>query len=663
MGESSGQSKQNMEVLDPGNTPISANSWKMLNNKNAIKTQKCIEIGWWHNGTSVRAAKGGKSRKIDVDKHISAADLVTTAKSLFFPTGESAKGLKATSCTFEMRDFCQQPIPDNKTVEEVHADIKPSGILRFHLWSAGPDITSSSSQRKSVRQMQKASTSVAKEDIDNSLLAPSKISASHVRKVIRIGATSPDHVVLFSETSDDLSNTLLDAHNSKETTSTAPNVADDLNVVAEETIYTGNSLLEAMQVSGIDVEQCNLFDGQLIASTPSNVPIHHNHDNAGANVSQDREPRAPTPVTDRPQPQSQTPPAEEPRSPTPPVHEHEPMMFQDDRKIQIILHRVNILNDMVTTFKNSDIMNVKISVTFVDEIGADADGVSRDAYAAFWDTFFMVCSEGQFEKVPVVYTEYGVDEWNAVGRILAKGLQDVGFFPLQLSETFLVALLFGEEAVEPSMLLSSFLAFITPPEKSVVEKALANNVSEHDREELMDLFCRMGCHNIPTSSDQMLPAVLKTAHQNLIQESHYPLEHVTATARLTLLMYMPDKEAVREMYIAKQPTTANVLKLIKSTPANGPEEKVLGFLKLYIKSLDAPTLLKFLRFVTGADVMCTNHIEICFNRTPPGAGRVPVAHTCGPSLDLSTTYAAYRELKADFTYILQDKNCLIMKLV
>ena len=63
------------------------------------------------------------------------------------------------------------------------------------------------------------------------------------------------------------------------------------------------------------------------------------------------EPRSPTPVTDRPQPQSQTPPAEEPRSPTPPPHEHEPMMFQDDSKIQIILHRVNILNDMVTTFK------------------------------------------------------------------------------------------------------------------------------------------------------------------------------------------------------------------------------------------------------------------------------------------------------------------------
>ena len=217
---------------------------------------------------------------------------------------------------------------------------------------------------------------------------------------------------------------------------------------------------------------------------------------------------------------------------------------------------------------------------------------------------------------------------------------------------------FGEKAVEPTTLLSSIFAFITPPEKSIVEKALANNVSEHDREELMDLFCRMGCHNIPTSFDQMLPAVLKTAHQNLIQESHYPLEHITATARLTLLLYMPDIKAVREMYIAKQPTTANVLKLIKSTPTNGPEEKVLGFLKLYIKSLDAPTLLKFLRFVTGADVMCANHIEICFNRTPPGAGRVPVAHTCGPSLD-----SAYRELKADFTHILQVKNCLIMKLV
>ena len=110
-------------------------------------------------------------------------------------------------------------------------------------------------------------------------------------------------------------------------------------------------------------------------------------------------------------------------------------------------------------------MDTHIGVKFVDEKGSDADGVSRDAYTAFWVDFFEICAGVHNQKVPVVYTGYEVEEWNAVGRILTKMLKDLGLFPLQMSESFTVALLFGEEAVTPNMLLCFLLSFVTPPEK------------------------------------------------------------------------------------------------------------------------------------------------------------------------------------------------------
>ena len=114
---------------------------------------------------------------------------------------------------------------------------------------------------------------------------------------------------------------------------------------------------------------------------------------------------------------------------------------------------------------------------------------------------------------------------------------------------------------------------------------------------------------------------------------------------------MKSVKAVKSMYSIKRPTSKNVIRLINAIPINRAEEKVLGYLKLFIKSPDegSETLA---RFLTGANIICVDHIDVTFNKTPPGAGRIPVAHTCGHCLDLSTTYAAYCQLKSVFSHIL-----------
>ncbi len=153
-------------------------------------------------------------------------------------------------------------------------------------------------------------------------------------------------------------------------------------------------------------------------------------------------------LLDEPQPTHSSLPSpspHSPRSPTPPV---------EDSTV-ITLHRSNIQQDMIAVFMDPAIVDVSIKVRFVDELGADNQGLSREAYSAFWKEFFLTCTCGEDERVPALFLDYGKDEWEAVGKILLKGYLDTGVYPLQLSFTFSVALINGESAVSSDILIKS----------------------------------------------------------------------------------------------------------------------------------------------------------------------------------------------------------------
>lgn len=60
-------------------------------------------------------------------------------------------------------------------------------------------------------------------------------------------------------------------------------------------------------------------------------------------------------------------------------------------------------------------------------------------------------------------------------------------------------------------------------------------------------------------------------------------------------------------------------------------------------------------FVTGSDVISVDKIGIMFT-VVDGLARRPVAHTCGPVLELPVTYGSYPELRTEFDSILIDKT-------
>ena len=74
-----------------------------------------------------------------------------------------------------------------------------------------------------------------------------------------------------------------------------------------------------------------------------------------------------------------------------------------------------------------------------------------------------------------------------------------------------------------------------------------------------------------------------------------------------------------------------------------------------MRGLDNAKLIQFLRFTTASDVLITNKIEVSFTRLE-GASSRPIAHTCGPLLELPSTYSNFVELRQEFNNILEKSN-------
>ena len=93
-------------------------------------------------------------------------------------------------------------------------------------------------------------------------------------------------------------------------------------------------------------------------------------------------------------------------------------------------------------------------------------------------------------------------------------------------------------------------------------------------------------------------------------------------------------------------------------------KKVLNKIK-YIPTTDAErdalskqnqqNRLRFLHFTTALDILTENELEVTFTQYQ-GLACWPVAHTCGPTLEIPATYSNYVEFREDFMNVLGKDN-------
>ena len=143
-----------------------------------------------------------------------------------------------------------------------------------------------------------------------------------------------------------------------------------------------------------------------------------------------------------------------------------------------------------------------------------------------------------------------------------------------------------------------------------------------------------------TYNNNVREIFVKLAHKEIIQKPNYITERWNA-----VLQPLKDvlTNGIDEIYLKLEPTTRKVLQLLKDEPTSSDERAVLGYLKRFIWGLEVTQLKRFLVFTTGSDLMVCDRLDINFVKVD-GLGRRPIARTCGPCLELPTTWTSRRIL-------------------
>lgn len=325
----------------------------------------------------------------------------------------------------------------------------------------------------------------------------------------------------------------------------------------------------------------------------------------------------------------------------------------------INVHRANIRNDMLDIFSDPSILDerVVLDVRFINSNGEEevgrGSGLERDLFSSFWKDIYVSLMSGENERVPGIRHDYQRPQWETIGRILLKGYVSCNYFPLNLSKTFFIYCLFGEQEISNEMLMCSFQNYISESEKDLIERALGGQVDLSESDEFVEFLADFDCKKV-VKSNNLNQVLTELAHKEIIQKPQYVVncwENVIPH----FVEYFPNRDAIELLYDRLVPTVSRVIACLQAEERNEAERDAMKHLKRFVRGLDKVKLGKFLQFVTGSNVMITNMIYIVFTRLE-GLERRPIAHTCTYTLELPTTYQCYPEFREEFNSILEANS-------
>ncbi|XP_033831305.1 uncharacterized protein LOC129456644 [Periophthalmus magnuspinnatus] len=331
----------------------------------------------------------------------------------------------------------------------------------------------------------------------------------------------------------------------------------------------------------------------------------------------------------------------------------------ENNKTIIVVHRGQILQELIQVFSNDEMMNkknVRFKVILPDgnlEKALDDGGVVRDVLSEFWQDFYEQCTMGSDFKVPYLRHDFGKEEWESVGRIIAFGWKQEKQLPIKLAPVILEQAILGD--VE-SDLLDSFLKYVSHSER-VMFQTCFSDFESIDENELLEVLDLHNCRRHPTSNN-IEQIIRELAHKKLIQEPAFVIEQWS-----TVLVEMKSElKGIAAAYDALQPTSRKIMQsLTYPTNQNASEKQMVKYVNTYLRECDMPHLSRFLRFCTGSDVFTGKDITVSFTMIN-GLQRRPVAHTCGCYLELPVTYESYPDFRHEMNKILES-NIWVMDIV
>lgn len=325
------------------------------------------------------------------------------------------------------------------------------------------------------------------------------------------------------------------------------------------------------------------------------------------------------------------------------------------------VRRSFLQKDMIAHFKDDACMSVQLTFTIINDTGKDemgaGVGVTREVFTLFWKHFANAMTIGERERVPFVRHDHFINEWEAVARILVRGYEMISYFPTFLSKAFMSYCLFGRE-VPDSIIVESFMKYLSSSEEELVREYMTRDSfpdNIEDQEEFLDFLERFKCRTV-VKKENINNIITEIGQQELMQKPH--LMVATWQPILQKLKNYPHFQtlsALNVFYDNAKPTTKRILRLLDANPSSDAERDAFRFLQQYVRGLDGNKVLQFLRFVTATDILISGKIQVTFIKSE-GAARRPIAHTCGPVLEIPSTYSNYCEFREEFNNILDQDS-------
>ncbi|KAJ8307616.1 hypothetical protein KUTeg_014832 [Tegillarca granosa] len=594
-------------------------SKKLKGNKNAEKKKRKVELSCYHHDShsyhQVRINKGGGPKSFEKGKNERMSKVFELGKELYFPKGENKIRGRVSQFKLKLTDTYFQDIDLEATIESYYNRLKMRQ-LKFHFCSTDVLEAADTSFDSDVTELPV-------------ILPPRQYREKSDTAVNRTPSTS-----------------CIASSDSKSTTDKSD--ATDLTVIISPKQYFGKSdidmnespstsdnntakveTVEYISISPSDINAPTVWSA-TVPDFPSNFDIQ--------DFSLDEDIEFGRVRTDSNTTLDSTLP-------------YESTSIKEKKVITLRIHRGSALNDMVTFFKDPEITDAIIDAKMVlpngKEETADGDGVLRDCFTEFWSEFYEQCTEGHNLKVPVLRHDFQLDEWTAVARIIRKGYEISGYWPISILPAIFEECIHGH--IE-SNLIDLFVEYLSPVESHIVKTAISD-FQATDQDDLLEFLDSHSCRK-SVNSENILPIIVELAQLELIQQPRYIIDCFRSELRLLGRSVTPCM--LQDFYQSLKPNTKNVLaSLIFPDNLSNAERECVSYLKRYIKELDGEKLKAFLRFCTGADVLLNTKTTVEFIDVD-GYTRSPIAHTCGRILKIPSTYESFTVFRSEFNYLLNS---------
>ena len=556
-----------------------------LGNSNAKKSTRKVEVGWLICDGNVRKqikiTSGGGTRKVEVPKNATKKELEPLAIDLFFP--KDSDGIRRSRhhgllSDFEtdMRDYEQGPLLG--TVGEMYEKTGFS-MLRLYLLctrkfetTAAIGTESEDLERKQgkVKVKEAAEVSLDKEDLEVRERSPeSKIKQDiinlegEVKEGDEVSLDKEDLEVRerSSESKIGQDNRNLKDEQTQEIVDISENFMVVETSITPEPVPSGElgvdnvACLQVLDTMGTVCLQDNMFAYDL-----SDSEIQFRLTETGAR--------------------------------------------KENTVLNVELKRGNVMEDlinwMVLNDQKVELGFTKLEVTLLrtngkKETGEDNGGVLRDSLSEFWADFYLKYTCGDLTKVPEVVHTMGEQRWRAVAKILVLGFLQVGYYPVQLAEPFIMNCIY--ETFNENSLIENFLSFMSGSDRDVIKRAM-NDFASVNEDELLDALEDYKVKRLVTK-DNFCAIVNEIAHTKLIQEPAFISEIWREVLTVHLKPNIGDKEALKAMYEKLVPTNRRIVEILNFTTQSSQEECLAQWLKRLIKNFSEEKCRKFLRFCTG----------------------------------------------------------------